>query len=281
VIDQLRVGQTAGHGKILCMTSAVPPLPLLEFDPDREAYVQPESMIHAVDAPPAAVACLFPEVVASVTAGGRKLLTLPSREPLWEITYHGRRLTVFYPGIGAPLAGYSLERAIAAGGRAIVACGAAGALVPDLAMGHHVIVVTGAVRDEGTSFHYQPPSHAITADPAIVELLLKTASDRGLPSIGGVTWTTDGFFRETPSRVARRRKEGCITVEMEAAALLAVARFRRVSFGQYLYAGDDLSGEVWEDRNWRTALDVRRQLFELAAEAAIALYDLAIPRGDL
>jgi uridine phosphorylase len=244
---------------------------LFEFDGDPSAYVLPQSMVHDVDAPSAAVACFFPEVIERISGGGQKLLTLPSREPLWKINYNGNRLTVFYPGIGASLAGYSLERAIAAGCRTIVACGAAGALVPGLIMGYHVITVTGAIRDEGTSFHYLPPSRVVTADPDVVEILSKTVEDRGLPQVAGLTWTTDGFFRETPARVGRRRGEGCITVEMESAALLAVASFRGVSFGQYLYAADDLSGEVWEDRNWRNAFEMRRLLFDLAAESAVAI----------
>lgn len=259
------------RGRIRSVISGDSAIPLLEFDEDTAAYVQPQSMVHAVDAPRAAVACFFPEVVKAVSAGGRRMLTLPSREPLWEIEYQGQRLTVFYPGIGAALAGYSLERAIAAGCHAIVACGAAGAIIPGLTMGHHVISVTRAVRDEGTSFHYLPPGREVAADPQAVEILTRTAVDRGLPHLSGLTWTTDGFFRETPARVKRRREEGCITVEMEAAALIAIARFRGVLFGQYLYAADDLSGEVWEDRAWRDAFDVRRLLFDLAAESALAL----------
>jgi Phosphorylase superfamily len=67
---------------------------------------------------------------------------------LWEIEPLGVRLGVFHPGVGAPLAGAMLEQVIARGVRGVIACGAAGALVPELVMGHAVIL-TGAVRDEG------------------------------------------------------------------------------------------------------------------------------------
>jgi uridine phosphorylase len=87
----------------------------------------------------------------------------------------------------------------------------------------------------------------------------------------GKTWTTDAPYRETPARIAARRSEGCIAVEMEAASLLAVAQFRGVVLGQVLYGGDDLSGGEWDDRSWQSRRDVREQLFWLAAEACLGL----------
>jgi hypothetical protein len=72
-------------------------------------------------------------------------------------------------------------------------------------------------------------------------------------------------------KIARRREEGCLTVEMEAASLMAVAQFRGVSFGQILYAGDDLSGREWDNRDWQSRTDVREALFWAAADAALSL----------
>jgi uridine phosphorylase len=248
-------------------------IPLLEFDPDRAAYVEPSATQPAVIAPPAAVACFFPETIDELTGNGRRVLELPSREPLWEVDYNGRKVGLFYPGVGAPLASNSMERVIAAGCRTIIACGAAGAMRDDLEMGHHAIVVTSALRDEGTSFHYLPPSREVVAESSVVAMLTAVVGKRGIPTVAGRTWTTDGLFRETPGRVARRRAEGCVTVEMESSALLAVAAFRQINFGQLLYAGDDLSGEVWDDRDWRQAIEVRRLLLDLAAETALAIVD--------
>lgn len=246
-------------------------VPLLEFDSDTEALVDPWRKQTTSGAPVAAVACFFPEIVERLGSHGKAILDLPTGDPLWEIQYRGERLGVFYPGIGAPLATYSLEKVIAAGTRTIVACGGAGVVRPELSMGHHVIIVDSAVRDEGTSYHYLPPAREVRADPDVVKTLVSIADSRDLPYMVGKTWTTDGLFRETISRVARRRSEGCLTVEMEASAMLAVASFRNVQFGQYLYAGDDLSGEIWDDRNWRQAIDIRQMLVELSSEAALNL----------
>lgn len=91
-----------------------------------------------------------------------------------------------------------------------------------------------------------------------------------MPYTLGKTWTTDAFYRETPAKVARRRAEGCLIVEMGAAALFAVAQFRGVTLAQVLYAGGDSSGATWDDRAWERH-EVRERLFWLAAEACLTL----------
>ena len=62
-----------------------------------------------------------------------------------------------------------------------------------------------------------------------------------------------------------------LTLEMEAAALFAVAQFRGVSLGQILYAGDDVSGDQWDHRQWQSAVQTRRRLLELSVEACLRL----------
>jgi uridine phosphorylase len=176
---------------------------------------------------------------------------------------------VLHPGVGAPLAAGFLEEVIALGATCVVACGGAGAVIPGLALGH-VIVPDRAVRDEGTSFHYAPPAREIEADPLGVAVATRVLSEKKVPHRIGKTWTTDAIYRETRGRIARRRDEGCITVEMEAAAFFAVARFRGIRFAQLLYAGDDVSGATWDARQWdRTSR--RQALFTLGVEVALAL----------
>lgn len=92
-----------------------------------------------------------------------------------------------------------------------------------------------------------------------------------VPYITGKTWTTDGFFRETPGKVELRRSEGCLTVEMEATAFFAVAHFRGVTLGQVIYGGDDVGGEEWDSRDWIDRSSGREKLFWIAAEACLEL----------
>jgi uridine phosphorylase len=146
----------------------------------------------------------------------------------------------------------------------------AGALVKEMALGQ-VVIVESALRDEGTSYHYLPPARGIRADPDVVAVLTAVATRADVPFVVGKCWTTDGFFRETRGKVARARDEGCIVVDAEAAALRAVASFRRATIGQLLYAADDVSGATWNDRQWKSADTARRSLFYLAATSALQL----------
>jgi purine-nucleoside phosphorylase len=84
-------------------------------------------------------------------------------------------------------------------------------------------------------------------------------------------WTTDAFYRETVGKTARYKAKGCLAVEMEMSALAAVAKFRGVKFGQYLYAGDTVVPEGWDKRGWVERTDVREILFWLAMEACLRI----------
>lgn len=250
-------------------------LPLLEKDFDSPAIIEPARVVADVDMPECAVVCFFGDVVETVgsradTEQVTELVSEAGRNPVWEIELSGRRLAVFQPGVGAPWAAAFLDEVIAMGVRRVIACGGAGALVPDLVMGH-AIVVDSALRDEGTSHHYLPPSRVLDVDAGVVRTIVGTLDGAGVAHVVGRTWTTDAIFRETRADVERRVAEGCVVVEMEAAALLAVARYRRVTFGQLLLAGDTLAGETWDDRGWTSAHEAREKLFWLAAGAVQAL----------
>lgn len=251
-------------------------LPLLEFDPDPAGLINP-SELHARRAgsvPEVAVLCFFSEVIEEL-AGRRdvkvvgRLVAAHGSHEILVIERDGRHVAVVHPGVGAPLAGAFFEEMIALGAGRVVACGGAGALVPELALGH-VVVPTSAIRDEGTSYHYLPPSREVRADASGVAAAERVLEERGVPYTLGKTWSTDAFYRETRKRVDRRAAEGCVTVEMECAAFLAIAKFRGVRFAQLLYAGDDLSGEVWDGRGWETSPS-RPLLFDLAVRTALAL----------
>lgn len=245
--------------------------PILEFDPASVAHIEPALVTQAGDAPEHCVICFFREALDKVIAEHDARMLVPIRwedgpHPLYEIAYNGRRLAFFHPGVGAPLAAGLLEAVIAFGCRKFIVCGGCGVLQKDIAVGN-LVVVTGALRDEGVSYHYLPPGREVRAHPDGVKALQTACAAHSLPFRLGKTWTTDAPYRETAAKIAARRAEGCLTVEMEAAALMAVAEFRGVTLGQVLYGGDDLSGEQWDHRDWQSRQEIRAQLFWLAAEA--------------
>ncbi len=249
--------------------------PILEFDETREAILEPTKLIRTVDMPEHAVLCFFQDVISRLAQehGAKVIKTLKSELgpfPVYELELEGRKLAVVHPGVGAPLAAGILEELIAIGGRKFVACGGAGVLDREIAVGH-VLVPVAAVRDEGTSYHYLPPGREVEPSPAAVAAIEKTLQAREVPYNLVKTWTTDAFYRETREKVRLRKTEGCQTVEMEASSFFAVAKFRGVTFGQLLYGGDDVSGGGdWDHRNWNTH-SVRDKLFLLAAQACLSL----------
>jgi uridine phosphorylase len=249
--------------------------PILEFDSTLEAFIEPSKVIRARDLPEHCVVCFFKEVIDKVIAEYDAKVMVENRwedgpHRIYEISYNNQRLAFFHPGVGSPIAAGLLEESIAFGCRKFMACGGCGVLEKEISVGH-IIVVSGAVRDEGVSYHYLPPDREVIANPHAVQALLNTLSDRGIPYQVGKTWTTDAPYRETPIRIAKRKAEGCLTVEMESAALIAVAQFRGAIFGQALYGGDDLSGMEWDNREWQSKSDVRENLFWLCADACLTL----------
>jgi uridine phosphorylase len=251
-------------------------LPILGFDPDREPIIDPQTLLQPrEDMPPHCVLCFFQNVIDHLLEEGRlqEITSLGSemgRHPVYRYTYGGRPVALAQPGIGAPFAAAVMEEMIALGGRAFIACGGAGVLDAEIAVGH-LVVPTAAIRAEGTSDHYVPPSREVLPAPAAVQAIRDTLRQQNLPYVLGKTWTTDAVYRETRAQVARYRAEGCLTVEMEAAALFAVGAHRDVPVGQILYGGDSLAGEAWDSRRWQDRWSVRKGLVELAAEACLAL----------
>ena len=248
--------------------------PILEFDSTTDAMIQPDRVIRRRDVADRCVMCFFQEVIETVCQSGKAPQVAELRSeigvnPVYEIILNDERLTVLHPGVGAPLAAAFLEEAIALGCKKFIACGGAGVLASEIAMGH-VVVPSVAVRDEGTSYHYLPPSREVEADPRGIAAIETVLRRHHVDYLVGKTWTTDAVYRETRERVQRRRSEGCLTVEMEAAAFFAVAKVRGVPVGQILYGGDDLGGTEWDNREWVTSSN-RENVFWLAAEACLEL----------
>jgi uridine phosphorylase len=249
--------------------------PILEFDDAAEAIMEPAKLIEPMDVPEHCVICFFAEVIESVVEQHRATVLAYSaseigQHPLYEINVDGKRLAFFHPGIGAPLAAGLLEEMIARGCRKFIACGGCGVLDKDIAVGH-LLVPASALRDEGTSYHYLPPSREVAMDPHALAVVEGVLQRHGLDYLRTKTWTTDVIYRETAAKAAAYREEGCLAVEMEAAAFFAVAQFRGVDFGQVLYGGDAVLQEAWDGRGWHSRKDIRENLFWLAAEMAFEL----------
>lgn len=134
----------------------------------------------------------------------------------------GREVGIVPFTVGAPFAVLVAEELAASGCDLLINVTSAGRIAAPAGLAAFV-VIEQALRDEGTSFHYQPPSRWSTLRAEIRERVSGLSVPGAPPLLHGSTWTTDAPFRETPSDVARYREAGILAVEMEAAALYAYA----------------------------------------------------------
>jgi uridine phosphorylase len=249
--------------------------PILEFDTNKSAYIEASSFIKPIDIPECCVISFFREVIESKKQKGelKQVAELHSETvdiPIYETTYDGKRVALALGFLGAAGSAGMLEELIAMGCKKFIVCGGAGVLQKDIAVGH-LIIPASAVRDEGVSYHYVEPSREIECNKHVLEVIEKEFQKLDIKYVKAKTWTTDAFYRETKDKISLRVSEGCLTVEMEAAAFFAVAKFRNVQLGQILYGGDDLSSEEWDDRSWNTRTDVRENLIDLSMRICLEL----------
>jgi uridine phosphorylase len=131
----------------------------------------------------------------------------------------------------------------------IIAAGCCGALITDHEGDFYIPV--SALRQEGTSYHYLPPSREVSLNANAVNAIAKVLNNHAFHYKKCKTWTTDGFYRETKEMVEYRKSEGYSVVEMECASLAACAEFRDIIFGQLLFTADSLANiEAHDIRNW-------------------------------
>ena len=249
--------------------------PILEFDPNKTAKIEPSNIITKKNVPEACVITFFGEVIRQkLEQGNLKQIAEIHAEtfelPVYETLLDNTRIGIAGGFVGAAGSAAQLEELIAMGFKKFVVCGGAGVLRGDIQVGH-LVLPYAAVRDEGVSYHYIEPSREIECNGYAISVIEREMIEEKLPFIKAKTWSTDAIYRETDDKVALRASEGCVTVEMEAAAFFSVSKFRNVVLGQILYGGDDLSGVEWDSRKWNSRNDIRVGLVDLCLRIAIKL----------
>lgn len=255
--------------------------PILEFDPDKEAFINPRMISDKYPKLPShLLVCFFKDAIDKLFENEEivHLTTLRGENDL-EIFKFVHHDVALIPGkVGAPLCAGFMDECIALGSRYVMFCGGAGVLRADLAVGH-LVVVDSAIRDEGTSYHYVKPSRIIRSDARVRKIIKQHLKTEKIDFIEGRTWTTDAFYRETKKKIKMRQEEGAIMVDMEQSAMIAVAKFRQVFYGAILYGGDDLSKEMWDGRDWSKREDIRLGLTRLCLDI-VTKFDVLDEKED-
>lgn len=166
------------------------------------------------------------------------------------IEVNGEKILLVYPTMGAAGCVCDVELLIASGINKIVAFGTCGRLDRYIAQ-NTIILPTSAYREEGTSYHYLPESDEIGVDKDALKICKDIFEKNNFATIDGKIWTTDAVYRETAGKVALMKKRGCVGVDMELSALLALAEYRGIKFTEFLIGDDPVDGNAVDPKERR------------------------------
>jgi uridine phosphorylase len=221
---------------------ATPPSPLFDHELDSPSAFKPEDLVSAVRAtrglpdqnvPQVCVLDFDGDLTDWLVSHGKATPFEPwacFHTRMFLVEADGMRCGIIARTIGGPYAVLIAEQLHVSGVRLILGLTSAGRVSPSLQLPSFV-VVSSAVRDEGTSLHYLPADEQVACPTPIGNLLSDELGRLGLTVVQGPVWTTDAHYRETAPQLRRHAASGVLAVEMQAASLFAFATTRKVGMG--------------------------------------------------
>lgn len=239
---------------------------MIKFDSERKTVFGPCDL--KLDAKPTKCLLIFDdEIWEDLVLPNKDLETFPVTNAFGRtfdtyryIEVDGEKVLLVYPTMGAAGCVCDTELLIASGINKIVAFGTCGRLSKDTAQ-NTIILPTSAYREEGTSYHYLPDEDEIGVDDDALKVAENVFKEHDFVYEKGKVWTTDAVYRETEGKVKLMQERGCVGVEMELSALLALAKYRDIKFTEFLIGEDPV---VKSDKE---PLDRRnKEIFDTALE---------------
>ncbi len=199
-----------------------------------------------------------------------KIHDFKSASSISPIYLYDNKLLIALCPLGGPASANLMEELNFNGIKHFIACGSCGCIDDRINITNMFMLPTSAIRDEGVSYHYLPASRSVETTKKVNQALKNSLEKFKQPYIEGKTWTIDAMYRETPNRIARRRKEGAVAVEMECASLASVAAHNKINFGELLYFSDMVTDKNWE---WRIydKIELRTHLLKICIDAIMSL----------
>lgn len=149
--------------------------------------------------------------------------------------YHSSLYTFYLEGIeigiipcvvGASYAVLVAEQLFVSGCQLLISVTSAGIIKqPDNTK--QFALITTSIRDEGTSYHYLPSGQPSVLNKEIENVLDGLEQKNSCPFFAASSWTTDAPYRETPTSIEVMKQQNITCVEMEAAALYALAECKQ------------------------------------------------------
>ncbi len=242
---------------------------MIGFDTDKNALFNPPNL-NIVGSPTRAIMIFDDEIWEDYIKKLNSIEVFPAKNSSGRVfnnfliyKFNDENILLVSPAGGAGGAAMSaadMELIIASGVNKIVSFGTCGAL--DVEINKNTIITPiSAFREEGVSYHYLPPSDEVKQDDNSIAIINKVFSDHNVHTLNGKVWTTDAVYRETTGKLKLMKDNGCVAVDMELAALLAVAKFREVSFACFLITDDNVDGKNQNENERNSA-----ELFKIALE---------------
>jgi uridine phosphorylase len=217
------------------------------FSPEEflEYYKKTEKELD-FDPPSGVIFCYDSDLIKHIIAKHRPTKIGAFKGELYLIHQGNKTIGVMANfGIGAPIATTILEELIAFGVKKFISIGTAGTLQKKIKIGN-LMICEKAIRDEGTSHHYLKGSKYSYASKKTTQKIKKAFDKHNQKYFVGTSWTIDAPYRETVAEAKQYQKEGVAAVEMELAALFAVAQYRKVEMGAVVTISDSLSELKWK-----------------------------------
>ena len=249
---------------------------LEEFDPNRQAIINPQDLHQPIEGFPKVVISCFSRVTFARLLENyeHEVITRTSMANfeviVYGITIGDQQIAVFNAPVGAASCVGIIEDLIQFGMEKLVLFGTCGVLDQDIEA-TSIIIPTAALRDEGTSYHYLPVSDEVEVNKESLPLFQAFLDSHKVSYQKGKVWTTDAPYRETIDKMKRRMEAGAICVDMECSAVAALAAFRDFELCHFFYAADHLSEEKWDIRTLSSHedLDSKDRIADLAIQFAL------------
>lgn len=163
---------------------------------------------------------------------------------IYKMNYKGRDIAFYLTGIGSALASaFCYEAHWQTGATKFIMFGSCGSLDREKTEGRFIIP-TESYRGEGCSYYFAEPADYIEIKNS--KKLADIFEKLNIPYVLGKVWTTDSMIRETVGLDEKRRKEGCIAVEMELAGVQALCDFYGLELYDFLESGDVLESSGYD-----------------------------------
>jgi len=197
--------------------------------------------------------------------------------------YKGIPISACSTGIGAPSTTFAIEELARIGAKVLIRVGTCGAPTrPEINVGD-LVIPEGVIREDGTSRMYIPDRYPAVPDPHVYVALVKAAKKLGFKFHTGISRSGDTFYAKL-GELYEFWGEKMIASEMEASALLTIARLKNLKAG-CVFVVIDKASQPWLSKTFRDFAERKKGVKAVMGEGRcikVALEAITLlEKGDL